>query len=294
MTKKTSEGAVPVQEIQTPTVIPVRHFMRSAFLLGLVLICIVVGILFHRLNNPIYPNQAVSQVQGSKPISVPVKKSEKPVRVKLPRPIREASMIDELPPTQPADPIINRSPATIEPLNHAIATVQSKNEAPLSLITALQLRDKLAMGESCQQDVESLLNAPTATAQPLLEKLIPVCVQNDFWKTLEKTFQRDKQEALITYYHLNNPMWLAYIKSFLVRMIDIQRIHPTKMRPKDFLAQAQEAMIQHRLDAVIANIQKLPPVLQAHFRDFLKQAQTYLAAQETVEKIILSFDEGRK
>ena len=294
MTKKASEGAVPVQEIQTPTVIPVRHFMRSAFLIGLVVICIAIGILFHRLNNPIYPKQTVSPVRVTRELSVAGDRTEIPTRVRLPHPVREVSMIDELPPTQPTEPIINQSPATIEPLNHALATVQSKNEAPLSLITALQLRDKLAMGESCRQDVENLLNAPVATVHPLLEKLIPVCVQNDFWKTLEKTFQRDKQEALITYYHLNNPMWLAYIKSFLVRMIDIQRIHPTKMRPKDFLAQAQEAMIQHRLDTVIANIQKLPPVLQAHFRDFLKQAQTYLAAQETVEKIILSFDEGRK
>ena len=294
MTKKTSEGAVPVQEIQTPAVIPVRHFMRSTLAIGFVLLCIIIGILFHQLNNPIYPKQATTYTRPSRVSAVQTKIPEtRPIITEALPPVQETALID----TPPTPPVVELS-GPQSSLSEEVSTPAPRVDEvhPLPLVSALQLRDKLALGEPCREDVERLLYNPIPTTQKnlLLEKLVPVCIKGDFWNTLESTFRQSKKQALITYYHLNNPMWLAYIKSVWARMIDIQRIHPTKMRPKDFLAQAQEALLRHRLDEVLSNIQKLPPVLKAHFGDFMKQAQAYLSAQEIVENMVLSFDEGRK
>lgn len=292
MTKKASEGAVPVQEIQTPTVIPVRHVMRSVLIIGLVSVCIIIGILFHQLNNPIYPKRVAANAPTPRIVTNrPILPEKKAVTVQPMLTEPESIPTAEPAPSQPTESVRPQDPSPDE-----FMTPLPKESGPLPLITALRLRDKLALGEPCREDLEALLYTPSSTNRQnlLLEKLMPVCINGNFWNTLESTFRRDKKEALITYYHLNNPMWLAYIKSVMTRVIDIQRIHPTKMRPKDFLAQAQEALIRHRLDEAVSDIQKLPPVLRAHFGVFLKQAEKYLTAQEAIENLILSFDEGRK
>jgi len=167
-------------------------------------------------------------------------------------------------------------------------------ESSLKFEDALKLRDHLVMGESCLDDLKVIMKtpAPTEEKEALIEKLMPVCTARSAFGTLEDTFYKNRKKALMTYYRLNNPLWLAYLKTLGASLVDVRQLNPSKEKPKDIISMAQNALMMKNLKETVQKIQKLPPEIQSDFADFIDQAQTYLAAQEAAENLILSF--GRK
>ena len=213
-------------------------------------------------------------------VQAPVQKPIEPAPQKTPD-LSSAS-------TQPAEPEL--------PRDNPPAVVSIPPTDPMfSLESALQLRDHLAMGQSCLADLKIVMkrHLPNGDEKDrLIEKLMPVCTVRSAFEGIENTFYQNRKKALMTYYRLNNPLWLAYLKTLGTRLVDVRKLSPSKEKPKDMISLAQNALSLKNLDLATQKIQKLPPEIRADFNDFMGLANTYLAAQKEVESLILSF--GRK
>ena len=321
-----SENAVPVQELKTPAFVSVRRFIRSVLVVLMSFVCILVGVLIYQLHapledlhmteKPVYDGRHIGTV--AVPAVQPDIKSNATngvARLRVAGPAVQpdikstgAVKTDPIQETEPAqDENIALPPKQTEtPKQIAVFTEPEPEPAlpdvpALTLGEALRLRDHLDDGVSCTGDLQRILKtrlvlADEALKEELIERLIPVCTGDDIMlREMNRVFVREKKQALMTYYKMNNPRWLAYLKAIGSAVVDIRRVHPVKQKPKDIVSLAQNALNMHDVAQAVAQVRKLPPAMQDEFRTFVALAETYTAAERAAEDLILSFErKGKK
>lgn len=299
-----SENAVPVQELKTPAFVSVRRFIRSVLVVLMSFVCILVGVLIYQLHapledlhmteKPVYDGRHIGTV--AVPAIQPDIKSTGAVKTD---PIQEAAPAQDeniaLPPKQ------METPKQIAVFTEPEPEPALPDVPALTLGEALRLRDHLDDGVSCTGDLQRILKtrlvlADEALKEELIERLIPVCTGDDIMlREMNRVFVREKKQALMTYYKMNNPRWLAYLKAIGSAVVDIRRVHPVKQKPKDIVSLAQNALNMHDVAQAVAQVRKLPPAMQDEFRTFVALAETYTAAERAAEDLILSFErKGKK
>lgn len=299
-----SENAVPVQELKTPAFVSVRRFIRSVLVVLMSFVCILVGVLIYQLHAPLedlhMTEKPVYDGRHIGTVAVPAVQPD----IKL----TGAVKTDPIQETEPAkDENIALPPKQTEtPKQIAVFTEPEPEPAlpdvpALTLGEALRLRDHLDDGVSCTGDLQRILKtrlvlADEALKEELIERLIPVCTGDDIMlREMNRVFVREKKQALMTYYKMNNPRWLAYLKAIGSAVVDIRRVHPVKQKPKDIVSLAQNALNMHDVAQAVAQVRKLPPAMQDEFRTFVALAETYTAAERAAEDLILSFErKGKK
>lgn len=299
-----SENAVPVQELKTPAFVSVRRFIRSVLVVLMSFVCILVGVLIYQLHapledlhmteKPVYDGRHIGTV--AVPAIQPDIKSTGAVKTD---PIQETEPAKDeniaLPPKQ------TETPEQIAVFTEPEPEPALPDVPALTLGEALRLRDHLDDGVSCTGDLQRILKtrlvlADEALKEELIERLIPVCTGDDIMlREMNRVFVREKKQALMTYYKMNNPRWLAYLKAIGSAVVDIRRVHPVKQKPKDIVSLAQNALNMHDVAQAVAQVRKLPPAMQDEFRTFVALAETYTAAERAAEDLILSFErKGKK
>ena len=310
MVRQKKEESVPVQEIKTPVILSVKHFSKSVLIVLLSFFCVFIGVLIYQFSQPVDEMKSVQpnhpQINTMMETKSPRKsvlfrhaappekvlKVEEQIPVPTPDivPVPQEREEKELPPV--ALPVVPEEPAV---LPEPVAPAPIPTEPLLSLENALQLRDHLAAGQSCLADLKIIMKARLSNANEkdrLVEKLMPVCTVRSVFDSIEDTFYKNRKKALMTYYRLNNPTWLAYLKAFGASLVDVRRLEPLKEKPKDIISMAQNDLNMKNLAGAIQKIQKLPSEMQMDFNEFMGLADTYLVAQKEAENLILSF--GRK
>lgn len=299
-----SENAVPVQELKTPAFVSVRRFIRSVLVVLMSFVCILVGVLIYQLHAPLEDlHMTEKPVYDGRPIGTVAVPAVQPD-------IKSTGAVktDPIQETEPAkDENIALPPKQTEtPKQIAVFTEPEPEPAlpgvpALTLGEALRLRDHLNDGVSCTGDLQRILKtrlvlADEALKEELIERLIPVCTGDDIMlREMNRVFVREKKQALMTYYKMNNPRWLAYLKAIGSAVVDIRRVHPVKQKPKDIVSLAQNALNMHDVAQAVAQVRKLPPAMQDEFRTFVALAETYTAAERAAEDLILSFErKGKK
>ena len=313
MSEKISEGSVPVHELKTPTMLSIRRFLKSVFVIILSLVCVFVGILIYHLHTPI-EKTPVKQATYHPSVQHNFKVNRTPVfpSVTSNLPVDSEESFTDLPISEETD-VSADAPATIRPepsrelsettivepvktefvKNPAIMAEPVALKSTISLTDALSLRDHLLTGDSCLADLQIIMKSEIPNArekEELVDRLMPICTSRSAFKDLQILFNKNRKSALMTYYRLNNPSWLAYLKAFGTSLVDIRRIHPLKKRAKDIIFQAQDAMVQKRIGLAVHYVKELPPAIQADFYEFMGLAESYLSAQKAAEKLVLSFD----
>ena len=299
-----SENAVPVQELKTPAFVSVRRFIRSVLVVLMSFVCILVGVLIYQLHAPLEDlHMTEKPVYDGRPIGTVAVPAVQPD-------IKSTGAVktDPIQETAPAkdEHIALPSKQTETPKQIAVFTEPEPEPAlpdvpALTLGEALRLRDHLNDGVSCTGDLQRILKtrlvlADEALKEELIERLIPVCTGDDIMlREMNRVFVQEKKQALMTYYKMNNPRWLAYLKAIGSAVVDIRRVHPVKQKPKDIVSLAQNALNMHDVAQAVAQVRKLPPAMQDEFRTFVALAETYTAAERVAEDLILSFErKGKK
>ena len=299
-----SENAVPVQELKTPAFVSVRRFIRSVLVVLMSFVCILVGVLIYQLHAPLEDlHMTEKPVYDGRPIGTVAVPAVQPD-------IKSTGAVktDPIHETEPAkDEHIALPPKQTEtPKQIAVFTEPEPEPAlpdvpALTLGEALRLRDHLDDGVSCTGDLQRILKtrlvlADEALKEELIERLIPVCTGDDIMlREMNRVFVQEKKQALMTYYKMNNPRWLAYLKAIGSAVVDIRHVHPVKQKPKDIVSLAQNALNMHDVAQAVAQVRKLPPAMQDEFRTFVALAETYTAAERAAEDLILSFErKGKK
>ena len=324
MSEKKSEQAVPVQEIKTPTVISVKKFMKSVLVVLLSFVCICVGVLIYQLHedfHPVYgkteresaPQKALSPVLKKKVSVAPVRvvpdqKKDVAPMVKVEKTEKQPILLEKpmmSMPMESKEELLKIAPAeepekeiVPEPTAEKTAKKTIVSEKILPLSVALNLRDKLIMGETCVGELSLLMSEKLpekADKTKILNALIPVCTDTSAYNDLKNVFNQEKKGALTTFYRMTSSnKWTAYMKAVWTTLVDVRRLNPVKKRPKDIVSLAQNALNQYNVAEAIILVETLPPEMQADFQGFLGQAKAYILAQEAVDSLVFAYEMGGK
>jgi len=309
MVRKTEIDSVPVEELKTPAMVSVRNFAKSVLIVLLSFACIFAGMLIYQLRSPDEDFQPAATERKTPVLRRPMmakspvvleKKSEPTVSVsaglmKQPAVLKpavktevEPEPVKVIPETKTAEPVQSLAKET-----KVVPTVPVEPMLPLEV--ALNLRDHLALGASCLSEFKTIMKSRipgNIDRDNLIETLMPVCVNQAAFEDMETVFKASKKRALMTYYLLNNPIWLAYLKTVGTTLVDVRRLHPLKQKPKDLMSLAQSALAAHHMVKARDYIQKLPAEMQKDFGEFLRLSMAYEKAQTATDQLILSF--GKK
>ncbi len=162
-----------------------------------------------------------------------------------------------------------------------------------SLRDALMFKEHFLKGLSCESDYRKLMNAThkTRQMQSTLNYLSPFCSdRGEMFKDIRNTFLENKRDALIAMYKLQNPAWLAYIKALFVSVIEVRRLNPKSTKPKDIIYKAQSELYQQNITKAETLLRALPLPMQEAMGDFFRDAEIYMRADESLNKLILSFE----
>jgi len=313
MARQTENESVPVQEVETPTMVSVRKFAKSVLIVLLSFACIFAGMLMYQLRLPEEDFPPVTHERKTpmlkKPMmastSIRTEKKVEPVLSVSEDVTNKSSVFVTVPKQEdkPVPAVTETEPKTVEPVQEPVkeevkpeVIISVKPVEPtLPLETALDLRDHLALGVSCLPEFKSIMKNRVPAGinrENLIETLMPVCANQTIFEDMEKAFKENKKRALMTYYMLNNPAWLAYLKTFGATLVDVRRLNPVKHKPKDIVSLAQSALVAHRVFEAQNYIQRLPNEMKADFSEFLRLSAAYVKAQVVTNKLILSF--GKK
>ena len=320
MSEKISDQSVPVQEIKTPTVVSVKKFMKSVLVVLLSFVCICVGVLIYQLHEDFHP--VYGKKTDVRPV-VSVKSETKslpivavPKREILPNPEKQVKMpVLKVPETpmmsmpievkteepktlKVAEPKPETKPEPAKVKEEKTAKEENVPEKVLPLSVALELRDKLTMGETCVGELSLLMSEKLpekADKTKILNALMAICTDVSAYEDLKSVFNQEKKDALTTFYRMtSSSKWTAYMKAIWTTLVDVRRLNPVKKRPKDIVSLAQNALNQYNVAEAIILIEQLPPEMQADFRGFLGQAKAYVLAQEAVDSLVFAYEMGGK
>lgn len=327
MSEKISDQSVPVQEIKTPTVVSVKKFMKSVLVVVLSFMCICVGVLIYQLHedfHPVYgkterekaPPKALSPMLSKKVSEVPVRvapeqKTDVAPAVKVEKAEKQPSFFEKPMMSMPieakteepktvkvAEPKTETRTEPVKVKEEKITKEEIVPEKVLPLSVALDLRDKLTMGETCVGELSLLMSEKLpekADKAKILNALMAICTDVSAYKDLKNVFNQEKKDALTTFYRMtSSSKWTAYMKAIWTTLVDVRRLNPVKKRPKDIVSLAQNALNQYNVAEAIILVETLPPEMQADFRGFLGQAKAYVLAQEAVDSLVFAYEMGGK
>ena len=239
------------------------------------------------LDNPLKSLSSISSIN-----SLSIKEEPNLPETNKHEEISQVSLQDE---TLLQDPVLE--PTVSEETNPSAN--QIVKESPLSFLDGFTLKDALKFKENflaennCKNDYQKLLNVPNKTAEALavLNDLSPYCLndQKPVLNVLE-AFLKNKKEAIIAYYHKNNPAWLAYLKAIPISLIEIRRINPEKNTPKNILYKAQNELLSQNVENAVNFVTQLPLEMQQKMDDFYREAAIYNRSLQSLDQLILSFE----
>lgn len=163
-----------------------------------------------------------------------------------------------------------------------------------SLIDALQFKEHFLTEASCYEDYQKLLNASHKShlATDVLNNLSPYCLSHQSAvENVKNAFLKNKKRAIVAYYKENNPEWIAYLKAIPATLIEIRKINPINDTPKDILHKAQNEIYKQNISQAVDYVTKLPLPMQQKMTDFYREAAIYNRAKNSIDQLILSFEE---
>lgn len=302
-----------------------RKAVKSLFIFVLSVLCVIGIILIHRLHkdavidttNKIRINRMTQprKVHSQNPVLSPVSTvadttssarmsaEKKPVASigQIPAEVRAERFPQKPMPTlQQATSTADEIPADVSPdsisetvmgITPTIGITVAKSN--YSLRDALMFKEHFLKGLSCESDYRKLMNAThkTRQMQSTLNYLSPFCSdRGDMFADIRATFLQNKREALIAMYKLQNPAWLAYIKALFVSVIEVRRLNPKSTKPKDIIYKAQSELYHQNITKAETLLRALPQPMQDAMSDFFREAEIYMRADESLNKLILSFE----
>lgn len=310
-----SEHAIPVQELNNPHVRSFRKIVRSVLILAVSGIGVGVGLLIYQLHSHPYgikprlserQQALMTPIQPAEQVVTPIKKTKpmlsEPVEFDVEKIISDKK---DLTPTYQDDPLSKQDDLLLSVPEETTETdtVQSSIVAKttdipfISLRDMLILKDHLDVGESCYDDLQKIIKkrVPGDANDKLLDELIPLCSdKTHVISDLMTLYRQGRKQAYGAYYRMNNPWWLAYIKTVVANVIEIRKLKPIKNNPRDLMSRAQNCLLQRDVAGAVDAVRSLPENIQAPFNSFLTKAQNYLTAHKMVDDLILSFDSKEK
>lgn len=184
------------------------------------------------------------------------------------------------------------SDSTLETIPQTEGT-QTSSAPTISLRDVLLLRDRFLNGEPCFEEYEKInaLENKNQKIQDVLNTLAPYCLSHlKAVPELEKTFRQDKKQAVITYYHVTEPRFIAYLKAIPTYLIDIREINPKGNTPIETLDKIHNEIEKQNIEKALALTDTLPDYMKSALSSFHREAQIYLRAKKSVEKLVLSFE----
>ncbi|MBR4932273.1 MAG: hypothetical protein IKZ02_04525, partial [Alphaproteobacteria bacterium] len=150
---------------------------------------------------------------------------------------------------------------------------------------------------SCYADYQELMRIADKTPQmkEVLNNLSPYCMRLiPANVAVKNAFLKNKRQALVAMYQAKSPLWLSYLKTVLVYLVEIRKLNPTTSRPKDLLYKVQNEIYQNNIIQADKLAKQLPMHMQRALPDFFREAEIYLRAEESLNKLILSFEKEGK
>ncbi|MDR2901615.1 MAG: hypothetical protein LBU87_00700 [Lactobacillales bacterium] len=302
-----------------------KRFLKSALITILAILCIIGGVFIHTLyKKPITRKAplpaAVTQerpragvITEQKTHTTPFKTKETPTAEVIPPAEEklEAAIIYPAPQTSiiPIDDpeeliVVQEKPAPkIKQMTETIplstpmeyARPLPREISGIAMADILALQNALNNETSCAAAFQKLsaVSAKKELIQQAVIDLTPYCSGGNTYplKDLKNTFKKDRKNVLGAYYRENNPLWLAYLKIFAHTMVDVQKLHPSGNSVPDILDKAQNALNGNNITDALLALKGLPGSLEPRMSEFLLKAQKYLKAKESVQMLILSFEQ---
>ncbi|MBQ8558168.1 MAG: hypothetical protein IJ440_05190 [Alphaproteobacteria bacterium] len=285
-----------------------RKLLRMTSIVALSVLCITGGVLIHQLNH-----EKNKQHMERTPINHMIAK-KMPLIKKEPIPsfpVPETMTDSPLLPATASEPIISYKPepvriipnetdvsdVTENRVENQQIVVSSSADSGYTMRQALMFKDRFLTGSSCYTDYQALMRIANKTPQmkEVLNNLSPYCLRlipaNE---SVKNAFLKNKRQALVAMYQAKSPLWLSYLKTVLVYLVEIRKLNPTTSRPKDLLYKVQNEIYQNNITQADKLAKQLPIHMQRALPDFFREAEIYLRAEESLNKLILSFGKEGK
>lgn len=283
-----------------------RKLLRMTSIVVLSVLCLTGGVLIHQLNHEKNKHHMkrtpINHMIAKK---MPLIKKEPTPAYPVPATIADSSLLS----TTVSAPIVSHEPepARIIPNETNVSDVKeysSENQqvnsfsnSDYSMQQALKLKDRFLMGSSCYADYQELMRIADKTPQmkEVLNNLSPYCMRLiPANVAVKNAFLKNKRQALVAMYQAKSPLWLSYLKTVLVYLVEIRKLNPTTSRPKDLLYKVQNEIYQNNIIQADKLAKQLPMHMQRALPDFFREAEIYLRAEESLNKLILSFEKEGK
>ncbi|MBQ9090102.1 MAG: hypothetical protein IJY58_03545 [Alphaproteobacteria bacterium] len=292
----------------------IRRIMRTFFIGFLSVLCLVGIVLIHKLHKDSqkHPSTGVTHFNRIVNTKLPV----------LAQPIKSiSSSVKSLETVnQPAFPVTQEpaflSPTPSAPSSDNISELTTPTDTPAvalpvsdktdakqvaipvkktdyTLQSALIFKEHFLKGLPCVQDYQRLLSAQYKTPEMMtvLNNLSPYCAsETGVRQNIKDIFLKEKKRSLIAGYEMKNAKWLAYVKALVVSVIEIRKLNPTTSKPKDIIYQAQNELYHQNIRQAVALLKTLPPHMQDAMSHFFREADIYIRADDSLNKLILSFE----
>lgn len=300
-TRETGSEETPTKQKST------RRILKSFLIMVLTALCVVGLILIKKVNQKTHADtltapQTINNIISKK---IPLLKKE---------PVKNAtntSFIETIP-NAPTIPTVSPSAPvnTISTLDNSstLVTVSDKPKEDLipepepividtktnyTLSQALAFKENFLNGHSCRNNYLALTDSTNKTPEMLkaINNLSPYCLNHqNAAENVKKAFLKNKRNALVAMYQEKSPLWLSYLKTIPVYLIEIRKLNPTGSKPKDLIYKAQNELYQNNIEQADKILKQLPENMQSAMLDFFREAELYLRADKSLTSLILSFE----
>ncbi len=302
-TRETGSEETPTKQKST------RRILKSFLILVLTALCVVGLILIKKVNQKTHADtltapQTINNIISKKiPLlkKEPVKNTtetpfvetipDTPVIPTISAPINTVSTIDNsISDTNLSVPISNKTPTETVPEAEPIVIDTKTN---YTLAQALTFKENFLNGHSCRNDYLALTDSTNKTPDMLkaINNLSPYCLNHqNAAENVRKAFLKNKRNALVAMYQMKSPLWLSYLKTIPVYLVEIRKLNPTGSKPKDLIYKAQNELYQNNIEQADKILKQLPENMQLAMLDFFREAELYLRADKSLTSLILSFE----
>lgn len=296
-TRETGTEETPTKQKST------RRVLRGMLILILTALCVVGLILIKKIHQKsatetLTPTQTINNMVSKKiPLlkKETVKNTENSISVESPsiisiNPIETTSTIKNSTADTTTSPIAAETPVSVSPETNPIVLNIKTN---YTLAQALTFKENFLNGHSCRNDYLELTDSTNKTPEMLnaINNLSPYCLNHqNAAENVKNAFLKNKKNALVAMYQEKSPLWLSYLKTIPVYLIEIRKLNPTGSKPKDLIYKAQNELYQNNIEQADKILKQLPEHMQSAMLDFFREAELYLRADKSLTTLILSFE----
>lgn len=172
-------------------------------------------------------------------------------------------------------------------------TTPLRKTRAVPLNAVLKLQHDFYHTSSCRKAFDALKSKASddLKAQQVAVDLSPFCAESgSAKKRLKALFLKDKKQVLYAYYHQSHAPWHAYIRAFLIDLIDVHEINPEGQTPPELIDRAQTAIDQGDIAGALRILTALPFELKTEFAPFFREAAAFVRAEESLKTLILSYE----